>query len=595
MYYPNELVEEIREKNDIVDVISSYVSLKKTGSNYVGLCPFHREKTGSFSVSQTKQIYHCFGCGVGGNVYTFLMEYENITFPEAVQMLAERAGIQLSGETLTEEDKRRYRDKEVIYDIHREAAVYFVKRLMSDRGKDAFKYLTDRGIDVEVIKHFGLGYSDKYSDDLYKYLKSKGYNDDILKRTGLIKFDEKRGAYDKFNNRVMYPIMNKMGKVVAFGGRVMGDAKPKYLNSPDTEIFDKSQNLYGISLIKGNLGDGIILCEGYMDVIALHKVGITNAVATLGTALTEKQCDIISRMLKNNKNLVYLCYDSDGAGVKAAQRAIPMLNAVGLQVKIINLRPYKDPDEFINGLNKDEFMKRVEEAESSFFFSVSLLEQTFNINDPEEKTQFMNKVADRCTEFENEIERTNYIEAFCRRYGVRVDDFKKLVGIRASVKVGKDYEKIKREKARRQDDKKENLASSAEAYLLTWLSSDISLFEVIDGIVGPEDFTNQPFTDVAKMLFEQAEEGKIIPAKIISCYDNVEEQSLVARIFDSELRQVESDSERERAFNELVKKIKKESLDQRLKTNTDLGLLPELMKEMNKIDSLNIRLKERKV
>ena len=337
MYYSEDFVEEVRQRNDIVDIISSYVNLKRSGSNYVGLCPFHNEKTASFSVSGNKQMYYCFGCGAGGNVFTFLMEYENLTFPEALAQLAERAGMELPEQSETTEEKRRRNVREQILEIYKIAANYYYAKLNSERGREAKQYLLGRELSEETIRHFGLGYSDKYSNDLYQYMKAKGYDDSLLNQTGLFQFQEAKGVYDKFWNRVMFPIMDRRNKVIAFGGRVMGDGKPKYLNSPETMIFDKSRNLFGLNFVHGKQDHGMIVCEGYMDVIALHQAGFTNAVASLGTAFTSQQ----SSLLKRYTDTVYLCYDSDGAGVKAALRAIPMLKEAGITVKVINMRPYK--------------------------------------------------------------------------------------------------------------------------------------------------------------------------------------------------------------------------------------------------------------
>jgi len=277
MYFPDELVEEIRMQNDIVDVISSYVKLQKKGSSYFGLCPFHNEKSPSFSVSQDKQMYYCFGCGASGNVITFIMKYENFTFQEAVTMLAERAGIKLPEEKYSEEEKKRADLKSTLLEINKAAARYFYTQLKSERGELAHTYLTNRGLSEETIKAFGLGYSNKYSNDLYQYLKEMGYSDEMLSKAGLVSISEK-GVYDKFWNRVMFPIMDANNRVIAFGGRVMGEGEPKYLNSPETEVFDKSRNLYGLNKARASRKPYFLLCEGYMDVIALHQAGFTNAV-----------------------------------------------------------------------------------------------------------------------------------------------------------------------------------------------------------------------------------------------------------------------------------------------------------------------------
>ena len=363
MYYPEEVIEEVRTRNDIVDIVSQYVNLKKKGANYFGLCPFHNEKSPSFSVSPSKQMYYCFGCGAGGNVISFVMEYENYTFVEAVKMLADRAGIALPEMEYSKEAKAQASLKNTLLEINRLAANFFYYQLKQPSGKIGYDYLKEkRRLSDDTIRHFGLGYSSKVPDDLYRYMRSKGYHDDILKETGLFFIDE-RGARDKFWNRVMFPILDVNNRVIGFGGRVMGDGEPKYLNSPETKIFDKSRNLYGLNFARTSRAKYMLVCEGYVDVIAMHQAGFTNAVASLGTAFTSQH----AMLLKRYTDQVILTYDSDGAGVKAALRAIPILKEVGMSIKVLNMKPYKDPDEFIKNLGKEEFQKRIDEAESSFF------------------------------------------------------------------------------------------------------------------------------------------------------------------------------------------------------------------------------------
>ena len=370
MYYPDELIEEVRMKNDIVDVISGYVRIQKKGSSYFGLCPFHNEKSPSFSVSGSKQMFYCFGCGAGGNVITFLMQYENITFQEAVKMLADRAGVALPEVTYSEEARKRENRRNVMLEINKEAARYFYYMLRSPRGKVGYQYLRDRQLSDETIHKFGLGYADGAGSDLTAYLRNKGYADDLIKESGLIGFDEKRGIHDKFWNRVMFPIQDSNHRVIGFGGRVMGDAKPKYLNSPETLIFDKSRNLYGLNFARTSRKGNIILCEGYMDVIAMHQAGFTQAVASLGTAFTTGQASLLKRYTEE----VLLAYDSDGAGVNAALRAIGILKESGLRGKVINMRPYKDPDEFMKNLGAEAFQQRIDEAENICLFDLRMLE-----------------------------------------------------------------------------------------------------------------------------------------------------------------------------------------------------------------------------
>ncbi|MBP5304534.1 MAG: DNA primase, partial [Lachnospiraceae bacterium] len=369
MRYPDEIIEEVRQKNNIVDIVGSYVKLKKTGSNYMGLCPFHNEKSGSFSVSESRQMYHCFGCGVSGNVFTFLMEYENYTFVEALKVLAEKAGVTLPEREETAESRRRADERNAILEINKEAATYYYYNLRSEGAKVAQNYLLGRKLTPETIKSFGLGFSGKGGGELYNYLKGKGYKDEILKESGLFTFDEARGVYDKFWNRVMFPIFDVNNRVIGFGGRVMGDGKPKYLNSPETKVFDKSRNLYGLNKARQSREKYMLCCEGYMDVISMHQAGFTNAVASLGTALTGLQASL----LKRYTDTVILTYDSDEAGVKAALRAIPIFREAGITTKVLNLKPHKDPDEFLKNEGVDAFRKRIEEAENSFYFEIRVL------------------------------------------------------------------------------------------------------------------------------------------------------------------------------------------------------------------------------
>ncbi|MFR2648355.1 MAG: DNA primase [Blautia coccoides] len=336
MYYSDDVIEEVRMKNDIVDVISGYVRLQKKGSSYFGLCPFHNEKSPSFSVSPGKQMYYCFGCGAGGNVFTFVMEYENFTFIEAVKYLAERAGVKLPEGEYSKEQRAASDLKTVLLEVNKKAASYYYYQLKQEGGRQAYEYLKNRELSDETIKNFGLGYSSKYSDSLYRYLKGKGYSDTILKESGLFSADERYGMHDKFWNRVMFPIMDVNNRVIGFGGRVMGDAKPKYLNSPETKIFDKSRNLYGLNIARRSRKNYLIICEGYMDVISMHQAGFTNAVASLGTALTSGHASLMSRYTKE----VLLTYDSDEAGQKAALRGIPILREAGIKPRVVNLAPY---------------------------------------------------------------------------------------------------------------------------------------------------------------------------------------------------------------------------------------------------------------
>ena len=554
----------------------------------MGLCPFNNEKSPSFSVSGNRQMYHCFGCGVGGNVFTFIMEYENFTFLDALKYLADRCGMQLPEAQQTPEARKQADVRNRILEINKEAAKYYVYQLKSPQGQQALNYLQDRALSGETILKFGLGYSNKYSDDLYQYLKTKGYEDGILKESGLFTMDEKHGISDKFWNRVMYPIMDINSKVIGFGGRVLGDGKPKYLNSPETKVFDKSRNLYGLNIARLSRSRTIILCEGYMDVIAMHQAGFNNAVASLGTAFTGLQANL----LKRYADQVLLLYDSDGAGVKAALRAIPILKEAGLPAKVVRLKPYKDPDEFIKALGKEEFQKRLDEAINSFYFEVEVLEQNFDLNDPEAKTRFYNELAKKFLVFTEKLERSNYIEAVAEKYRIPKNDLEKLVNhYGAQMLASPENASIPRQRREGTKHKKEDSIKESQKILLTWLIEDVSLFSKVDKILTAEDFREEPYRTVAVSLFQQyQEQGQVNPAKIINQFSSKEEQSEVASMFNRNLSEELTIQEKERALNETVYQIKKESLDYKNSHATDLAQLQEIITEQAELQKLHISL-----
>jgi DNA primase len=559
MFYSDELVEEIRSKNDIVSVIGSYIRLQKKGSNHMGLCPFHNEKTPSFSVSPTKQMYHCFGCGVGGNVFTFIMEYENFTFVEALKFLAERAGVALPEREYSEEAKRQSDLRARLLEVNKQAAKYFYYQLISPRGQAAHDYLVQRGLTEETIKQFGLGYSNKYSDDLYKYLKGQGYEDEFLKTSGLVTIDERKGATDKFWNRVMFPIMDANHRVIGFGGRVMGDGMPKYVNSPETLIFDKSRNLYGLNFARASRKQYLLICEGYMDVIALHQAGFTNAVAALGTAFTIFHANL----LKRYTNEVLLTFDSDSAGTQAALRAIPILKEAGLTVKVINMKPYKDPDEFIKALGAEEYAKRIAEARNSFFFEIDVLQSEYDMADPEQKTKFFHETAKKLLGFTEELERNFYLDAVAKNYQIDVEQLRKVVNkLGSQIVVGLGEPREYHTDANRGKKTTEDGISKSQKLLLTWLIEDNTLFDKVAEIIGPEDFTEGIYHEVAVQVFDQYEKEKTVnPAKIINCFQSKEEQSEAAALFSAGIRGEMDDAGWQKALSDTIMRIKENSLD----------------------------------
>ena len=583
MYYPDELIEEVRMKNDIVDVISGYVRLQKKGSSYFGLCPFHNEKSPSFSVSGIKQMYYCSGCGAGGNVITFLMEYENAGFQEAVKMLADRAGIKLPEMEYSEEARRKESRRAKLLEINKEAAKYFYYMLRSPKGKVGYQYLAKRELSDETMKKFGLGYADGAGSDLTAYLRSKGYEDELIKESGLIGFDEKRGMHDKFWNRVMFPIQDSNHRVIGFGGRVMGDAKPKYLNSPETMIFDKSRNLYGLNFARTSRKGNIILCEGYMDVIAMHQAGFTQAVASLGTAFTTGQASLLRRYTEE----VLLAYDSDGAGVNAALRAIGILKESGLRGRVINMQPYKDPDEFMKNLGAEAFQERIDQAENSFFFELRILEQNYNMNDPESKTAFHREIAKKLCSFEEEVERENYIESVAEKYHIGFDTLRKLVSGYAA-RTGL-VQPVTRPKptVTKKDTPEENTKKS-QRLLLTWITEEPEIYQKIKPYIGAEDFTEELYRDVAKRLFEDLDQGRFNPAAIISTFEEEEEQRAVAEIFNTKLTEITTQQEREKALHDIVYAVKNNSFEYySARMGTDMNALNQVISAKKALEVLS--------
>ena len=582
MYYPEEVIEEVRTRSDIVDIISGYVKLQKKGSNYFGLCPFHHEKSPSFSVSQSKQMYHCFGCGVSGNVFTFVMEYENYSFREAVELLAERSGVKLPKVEYSREARAQADLRAALLEINKLAANYFYYQLKQPQGEAGYRYLTGRELTDQTIRHFGLGFANKTSDDLYRFLKSKGYDDSLLKETGLVTIEE-RGSRDKFWNRVMFPIMDVNNRVIGFGGRVMGDGEPKYLNSPETKLFDKSRNLYGLNFARLSREKYMLLCEGYMDVIALHQAGFTNAVASLGTALTTGHAALIKRYVQE----VYLTYDSDEAGTRAALRAVPILKEAGITAKVIRMDPYKDPDEFIKNLGAEEFERRIGNARNGFMFGLEMLEKEYDMNSPEGKTAFFQEAARRLIGFEDELERNNYIEAVAGTYRATVESLQKLVA-KTAVREGMAKPVERPKQATGSEKPKEDGVKISQKILLTWMIEDRRLFGIIQKYISPEDFPEPLYHTVAEFLYHQYEEGELNPAKILNHFTKEEEHREAASLFHTKIQKLTTKEEREKALQETIVKVKTHSIDYRTMhlEPTDIIGLQKLMEEKRKLDDL---------
>jgi len=602
MRYPEDVVEEVRSRNDIVAVIGQYVRLTKKGGNYFGICPFHNEKTGSFSVSQGKQIFYCFGCGAGGNVITFLMKYDNLSFGEAMETLADRVGMKLPVQELSEEEKKRSNLREQLLQANKDAAAFYFWQLRQPSGSRAKAYFEKRGLTEETMQRFGLGYAPQSGSPLYKYLKKKGYSDELLKESRLLNFSD-RGVSDRFWNRAMFPIMDARSRVIAFGGRVLGEGEPKYLNSPENPIFDKGRNLYGLHLAKSSRSPYMLLCEGYMDVIALHQAGFDCAVASLGTALTPGQAGLIKRYVTD----VIITYDSDGAGQKAALRAIPILKQGGISVRVLDMRPYKDPDEFIKALGPEEYQKRIDGAVNAFFFEIDVMARAVDMEDPEKKTAFHKAVANKLTEFTDQLERENYLTAVAARYGIKEVALREMVnylgGIRISAEPefppsgreetyggGSDDRDIRgngpgkgdgaesydggnagagmRAASGRRTDKNGAL-HEAERILLNYLASGQKYSAKAAAMLKPVFFSEELYQRVASMILEEASEGGgLTPIAILDRFQEDEElSSRVAAIFHSDLP--ENEAEAYKTLVESIKLVKGRYLDLELRSCTD--------------------------
>ena len=612
MYYPQEIIDQVIAANDIVSVIGEHVHMKRSGSGYMGLCPFHNEKSPSFSVSPGKQVYHCFGCGESGNVVTFVMKYENATFQEALKILADRAGIKLPEAQYSEESKKKNEQRDRLFAINKDAATYYFRLLRSPRGRRGMDYFRQRQLSDETLNRFGLGFADGADSDLVAYLRKRGYADEDILLSGVAAFDEKRGLHDKFWNRVMYPIMDVTNRVIGFGGRVMGDGKPKYLNSPETPIFDKSHNLYGLNLAKRSRCGYFILCEGYMDVIAMHQAGFSQAVASLGTSFTEGQAQILKRYVPT----VLLSYDSDGAGVKAAMRNIGILHSAGLTGKVVDLRPYKDPDEFMKGAGREEFQKRLDNAENSFLYQIRQVQTNYDLSDPAAQTRFYHEIARRLCEFDDEIERENYTKKMADLYFIPLETLRREV---ASYQMAGGAQTLQTRQLQRQKPvnltegkrrgKLEEAKRRNERLLLTWISDDPAVYPQLRPYLRAEDFAEGVYRTAAGRYFEildkrygdalQVEagtlpEGSASPAAAVACFDGEEEQKEAAQLFETRMDGVQTKEEREKALKDVILSVKRNALEQSmlsLQGNPNaLQTIVKLKKQIADLEKLEIRI-----
>ncbi len=594
--YSDETIEEVRQANDIVDVISQYVHLKRSGRNFFGLCPFHNEKSPSFSVSPDKQIFHCFGCGVGGNVFTFLSKIEGINFVESVQQLAERANIQLP--TFENHvDREREELKAKVYKVNEFTAQYYHENLYKPTAKIAQEYVKKRKLSNETLKAFRIGFSGKF-DELYQALKKEGFQDPEILESGLVNRNDNGRYIDRYRNRLMFPICDARGKVIAFGGRVLDDSKPKYINSPENIVFSKGRNLFGLNVAKKgqDTKKRLLIVEGYMDVISLHQRGITNVVAPLGTALTQQQ----GWLLRKTSEQIVLSFDSDDAGLKAKIRAVDILQNMGCDIRILQMSGAKDPDEYIIKYGNARFNSLVDKALSIIEFKVKLLKQDLDLNSTNDKIKFLNEIAKLISKVDNNIEKEVYIEKISKEYEISKEAI--YAEVNKLTYEGKQSEKVL-DKAKPvvrhtvvKTEVPEAVKRRENTVLAILLNGDINVYQIIKQNITPEDFKDETNKKIAKKLYEELEKGN---SNINGIIDNLgeEEQNHVTEILadDYEIDDVE------KAIDDVMRSYEKDKLNNRkfkileMLENKELNLSQEEKNKLGKeLSDIIVRLAKMK-
>ena len=555
--YSEEILNEVRQSNDIVDVISQYVHLKRSGRNYFGLCPFHNEKSPSFSVSPDKQIFHCFGCGVGGNVITFVSQIEGLNFVETVQMLAERANIQLP--TLQNNgDTQREILKDKVYKVNEFTAEYYHQNLYKPQAKIAQEYVKKRQLTNETLKSFRIGFSGKF-DELYQELKKQGFQEQEILESGLVNKNERGQYIDRYRNRLMFPICDARGRVIAFVGRVLDDSKPKYINSPENVVYSKGRHLFGLNVAKKGDTKKILIVEGYMDVISLHQRGITNVVASLGTALTEQQ----GWLLRKNSEQIILSFDSDEAGIKAKLRSIEILQNMGCDLRVLQLEGAKDPDEYILKYGNMRFQNAVDKAFSVVEFKVKILKKELNLENTNDKIKFLNEIAKLISKVDNTMEREVYIEKIAKEYDISKEAIYAEVN-KLTYKNDKTEKVLERPKpvvTHKKVEKKEvseSIKRRENTIISILLTGDLSIYEIIKQNIKPEDFQDEINQKIAQKLYEEFEKGN---SNINGIIDNLEQdqQNQITMIMaeDYEIEDLE------KAIDDIIQAYKRDKLNNR--------------------------------
>ncbi|MCJ7855718.1 DNA primase [Lachnospiraceae bacterium NSJ-143] len=567
MYYPQEILEEVRLRNDIVDVIKEYLPLKKQGSSHFGLCPFHNENTPSFSVSADKQLYYCFGCGAAGNVISFIMQVENCDFVEAVQRLADRAGIVLPQAEYSPEDARQERLKERLYEIHSAAGRFFYGKLNSPQGAKALDYVNKRRISVSIQKKFGLGFAPNSRDELYRHLKGMGFTVEEMLASGLVMENkQKNGYHDRFYNRLMFPIFDVKGRCIAFGGRIMESGEPKYLNSPETIIFNKKRNLYGLNFARAERKKEIIIVEGYMDMITIYQAGFKNVAASLGTAFSSEHAMLLKKFVSD----IILVFDSDEAGERAALRAIPILSDGGFRVKVLQVPDGKDPDEYIKHNGPLEFGKLLINAVSFMEFQIKCARKKYSLNDLEQKMLFTKEAAGLISNLSSPIERDVYIKQVSEETGISMSAVEEEI-YNTDKKRSSDFEKESKQRRVRSyttgaQIKTESLHNArgvlqAQKNIISICCSNSSICRKLIDIVSPEEFRDKVFCSLLKYVYDCCLSGRnAVPADAVNIFADSESQAKAAEVFSVKF-DIEDTEELEKALNEEIKLIKRVYLD----------------------------------
>lgn len=591
--YSEEIINEVFSENDIVDYVSRYVKLKKSGRDYSGLCPFHREKSPSFHVSQDKQLFHCFGCGASGNLVQFVMRIEGLDFVEAVKLLADRAGIVLPEED-SFVDNALHQKKQRIYAMNQMSARFFYGNLTKDpAGKPALAYFFERKIAPKTINAYGLGYAKSEKDSLYTFLKEKGFGDEEMIEAGLVSKRDGR-IYDRFRDRVIFPIIDLRGNVIGFGGRIMGTAQevngfkpPKYLNSMETPVFNKGKNLFSLNLAKKANTQQLILVEGYMDVISTYQAGVPNVVATLGTALTENQAKLLMKYCTE----ILICYDTDEAGQKATIRAIEIINSVGGRSRVIQLKGAKDPDEYIKANGVACFVRAVEQAMPSTEYRISLVKSKYNLDNPDGKVRFVEEAAEALLSLQDAVEVDAYVQKIADETGISREAvqsaYKKLtarnkmftrpVAVR-QIPVVTPADSADMVQGKPATEIPERLFH-AEQKILNLISKHRRFIKRAAAEIKPEEFSTYVHREIAKAVYQCAEEGRQVePALILNRFfgDEVEEASAV--FYNMEIY-----SNDEETLEELLKNIKLEKIQMQMRTEKNPQKLKELIEMQMKL------------